>query len=297
MWFSPVNLPPRFKMTSFNVSDITALLGEVAKHNANVLADTLQPHADLLFNIIKEEVEAKHDDIMKDFKKQIRETRGEIKKVSVPVWRYKTRIYKKPRDVYEAELHEMLLDARIEKRQQEVECDRICRLNGWHWTIGVGYANAPPVWGEDVGAFVPEAWTLKPVPVHLVMWKTDLLVRLSTLFAANVWVERAYGRLIYETPDYEIREMVVNATLYPRGLLADNKRRLDAVRVKYPWNYVQAYAPHPDDEEVVLLGPDNEVPRTPPVSPALAPAQPPPIGRPVCPREDYLCMCYDGSWD
>jgi len=280
-------------MTTFDIFDISALLGEVNKHNMAVLADDLQPHNDFLFNIIKEEVAAKHDDIMKAFKTKIRETRGKVTKVSVPLWTYKTRFYKKPWDVYKAELNEMLLDERNEKRRQEFEYDRVCTLNGWHWKIGVAYKDAPIAWGEDAGAFHPEAWSVNPMPVNLVVSKTDLMARLSTLFAPFVWVERAYGRVIHETRDYEIREMVLQATLYPRGLLADKKASLEKMYEKYPHNYAQAYV-LAEDEEVVLNGPDREPPRTPPVTPSPAPQEPPAIQRPcpvdgVCTRTECAC--------
>lgn len=269
-------------MASFDIHDISALLGEVRRHNASVLADDLQPYNDLLFNIIAQEIHAKHDDIMEDFKTKIQETYGTVNQVTVPLWSYKTRFYKKPKDVYEAELSDMPFDERHMKRCDKIECDRICIENGWHWTIGVIDRDPPIVWKDDVEKFLPDMWTLRPVPVNLIVFKTDLLIRLSTLFTGNVVkVERFYGKLIHETRDYEIREMWINATLYPRGLRGHQKNAVIAALEKYSHDYAPTYLLS-TDEDVVMNGPGLEPPKTPPASPSMTPVCPPaPKRRPV----------------
>lgn len=251
-------------MALFNNLDIADVVAEAQRHNSRVLEDELQPYNDMLFKIISDGIKAKHDNILEHFKTRIRLAPRYIKVVSVPFWAYNVRYFRQSREEYAATLRAVPYTERYARVNDDQERDSVYRSNGWHWTIG---ALSPVQWLDE-----EETWKLRPVPVDLVVRRTDLCQRLSTLFQGHVWVAREYHGTIHEDAHCEVRSFALVAKFYVDGI-GDRPAWVDALK-----RTTTKYSAHVIEEEdylspnVVLTGPGLAPPRTPPTSPVRPPA-------------------------
>jgi hypothetical protein len=260
-------------MALFSNFDIAAVTGEAVVHNSNVLANDLQPYNDLLFNIISDEIKTRRGRILEHFKTNIKETPGNVRSVSVPLWSYNVRHFLTTRQEYYTELAKLSYMERVTKDAEDRALRKIHEDNGWHWTIGV----------ESSVQYLDEEtrWTLRPVPVDLVVRKTDLLQRLSNLFAGQrVWVSREFAGCLHDDDRCRVEKIVLRAHLHVNGFghMLGRTRALKNTADKYPASY-KPYKPFAEfgpaaSEKVVLMGPDLAPPKTPPTSAVSTPAAP-----------------------
>lgn len=250
-------------MALFSNFDMAAVIGEAYQHNAKVLERELQPYNDMLFKIISDEIKTKRDDILEQFKTQIKETPGRARVVSVPLWTYNVRHFLTSREEYQTEFAKLTYMERVNKSRENRELYKLHEDNGWHWKIGV---LSPVQWlDEDTN------WSLRPVPVDLVVGKTDLLLRLSNLFAdTHVWVKREYDGFIHDDDRCKINKIVLRAHFHVEGLGRHVMRTKALKRVQDKYARYQNYAPE-EGHQVTLIGPGLEPPKTPPASPAVPP--------------------------
>lgn len=268
-------------MALFNTFDIAGVVAEAQQHNNKMLADDLQPYNDMLFKLIADNIKTQHDFILERFKTNIKTTPGFSKVVSVPLWNYNVRYFFTNRQKYWADFATLNYMERVNKAQEAADQRRLHEDNGWHWTIG---AMSPVQWLEE-----ETSWRLRPVPVDLVVRKTDLLQRLSNLFDTDmhsqphVWVTREYCGRIYEDDHCEVQRIALTANFYVGGI-AHQTVRTEALK-----RTALKYAARVDEEEdflsprVVLTGPP---PQTPPSSPVRPPTPRAPR-RPRCESCDY----------
>jgi len=248
-------------MSIFEITDIAALQAEASKHNTEVLAEELQPYNDLLFDIITKELATKKEEIVASLKEQIKTTQGRVKSVGVPIWSYNTRIYTKTREEHNEELMAMPYGDRVRQLAEDREQSQRCTDNGSHWTIGVASSIQ---WLDE-----ETRWSLRPVPVDLVVRKTDLLQRIAVEFCDCVWVARSCGERIYNTANFFVQRMDLHAYFYVGGLKPHHKTQTLSVRRKYA-----GYMPYTPDSEfgptvaerVMLTGPGLYQPDTPSVT-------------------------------
>lgn len=277
-------------MTLLNNFDIAALQGEASRHNLKVLEKDLQPYNDILFNIIRNEIESNPDSIIDQFRRKIRESTGHVKTVSVPLWTYNTRFFNTSRQDYNRELLKLNPVELGIKCREDRELMKLHRDNGWHWMVGVSSGKSYQ-WNDDyTGVTLQENWTLKQVPVDLVLRKTDILLRLSNLFdGEHVWVTREYLGYVHDDDRCRVDKMVLKAHFHVDGLksMAGRVRVLRDVRAKYA-SHSDAF--FEEGDRTVLTGPGLEPPVTPPSSPVDAAPVPraPKARRSRCPSCDGL---------
>lgn len=257
-------------MALFNTFDIATVIGEALKHNSDVQEKDLQPYNDILFKIISSDIESKRDEILDQFKVKIRESPGRVTVVSVPLWTYNTRFFNSTREEYNAELLKLTPSERINTGRANRELFKIHRDNGWHWMVGVSSGNNYEWDDEFTEMTLQENWSLKQVPVDVVVRKTDLLQRLSNLFVdGRVWVTREYLGYVHDDDRCRVDKMALRAYFYVDGFQrrTAQRRALKDVRTKYA-SY-SGFVPQ-EDHIVTLTGPDLEPPRTPPASPTVS---------------------------
>ena len=275
-------------MSIFTNIDIAILQGEAHRHNSSVLASDLQPYNDLLFDIISKEVSAKKAELMESLNSQINNHPVRLTRVCVPIWSYNSRIYTKSRETYNEEVRNMTYMQRVDADRQEKEQNRICEENGWHWTIGVESAVQ---WLDE-----PTNWKLQPVPVNLVIRKTDLLWRLSLMFARDVLIEHVYKGRVYSCKNYLIEKYELRATFFLNGFSRHAKKLRENVSKKYSAGY-EPYRPDTTfgptaSDSVVLTGPGREPPKTPPTTAVSTPMVP---NAPRRMRYESCEYCYDSE--
>ena len=257
-------------MALFNNFDIADVIGEAYRHNKKVVEQDLQQYNDMLFKIIADEINGKREDILNQFKTKIQETSGKVNVVSIPLWTYNVRHFFTPREIYLAELENMPYTDRIDRVNADEERDAVYSANGWHWTIGL---MSPVQWLDE-----ETNWTLRPVPVDLIVRKTDLLHRLSNLFQGHVWITREYVGFVHEDQHCQARKIVLRAHFHVKGLNRYKYKvnALNAAKAKYlNYSEIERY----DGYKPILTGPGLEPPQTPPASPTQTPAEPPPVQR------------------
>lgn len=241
-------------------SDIASLINEASRHNKMALETQLQPYNDLLFSIISSDIKTKHDDIMKELREKIQRSPGEIRNVDAYLWHYNVRYYHLSSKEYANKVHELPPQEQYGKMLEGVSREAIYDSNGWNWKIGA----------EFDGILNANTWQriyddLPMVPVDMVMRKTDLLARLSTLFHDYGWVEREVGKIIHEDETCVIRTVILKVHFYPKGVPGGYKtKKLEAAKTKYATHETYTVL---DDHRVVLRGPGLEPPQTPPSTP------------------------------
>lgn len=254
-------------MAAFSNFDIASLIVEASRHNKTVIETQLQPYNDFLFNIISASIKARHDDIMKDLREKIQCSGGEVRKVEAYLWHYNVRYFKLSSKEYANKLHQLPAQEQYNKHLEGVARDAVYDSNGWHWKIGA----------EFDGIIDAENWAqiydnLPMVPVDLVMRKTDLLARLSTLFHDYGWVEREVGRVVHEDETCDVRAIILKVHFYPKGVPGGYRgNALNAAKTKYATHVDYKVQ---DDHRVVLRGPGLAPPQTPPSSPPATPDAP-----------------------
>lgn len=260
-------------MALFSNFDITSVICEALQHNSQVLETELQPYNDILFKVISDDIKTKREDILEQFKTNIKKTPGKAQVVSVPLWTYNTRFFTTTREEYNRELLKLAPFERGIKNRENRELMKLHRENGWHWMVGVSSGNFYE-WDDDYTEMtLHENWSLKQVPVDLVIRKTDLLQRLSNLFmGGHVWVTREFSDCVHYDDRCRVDKMVLRAHFHVDTFkhLIGRNRALKSTRSKYVSHADFALE---ENETVVLTGPGLEPPHTPPPSPAV-PATP-----------------------
>lgn len=261
-------------MATFSTSDINSLVAESRKHDDVLVKKELQPYNDFLYTIISQNIRARHDDIMETLKTKIRDSPTKIRAVAAPLWSYNVRYFHKTRQEYDAYMGGLTVQERMMKMAETAQCDQLYESNGWHWTIGAEFDGIPDWMSSHVYENLP------PVPVDLIVRRTDLCARLSTLFHGHGWVNRVYSDILYENDECIIRKMTLMVYFYPNGLPHGfQTKAVQTAKDKYAThvNYrVQ------DDHRVVLRGPGLEPPQTPPSSPPATPGAPQRKRCPTC---------------
>jgi hypothetical protein len=253
-------------MAAFSNFDMASLIVEAHTHDKVLVEQELQPYNDFLYKIISDEIRAKHDDIMAALKTKIRDSPTKIRSVAVPLWSYNVRYFNKSRAEFNATMGEMAVGGRMTKLAESAILDQVYEDNGWHWKIGAEFDGLPDWTAPTIYDNLPM------VPVDLIVRKTDLLARLSTLFLGNGWIRRVYEDILHEDGRCTIRKITLMVEFYPDGLPQGYQTRgLQAAKEKYAThvNYkVQ------DDHRVVLRGPGRAPPYTPPTSVVSTPEAP-----------------------
>jgi hypothetical protein len=253
-------------MATFSNFDISSLIVESIQHDKVVVEKDLQPYNDFLFKIISDQIRAKHDEIMETLKQKIRDSPTKIRSVAAPLWSYNVRYYKKSRAEFNAEMGALTVQERMDKLAESGILDQVYEDNGWHWKIGAefdGFVDwtAPHIYDN-----------LPMVPVDLVVRKTDLLARLSTLFLRHGWVRRVYEDILHEDEERIARKMTLMVEFYPDGLPQGYQLRgFKAAKQKYATHVDYKVQ---DDHRVVLRGPGRAPPYTPPTSAVSTPDAP-----------------------
>ncbi len=264
-------------MAVFSNIDIASLTVEAYRRNKVAVETQLQPYNDFLFNIISADIKARHDDIMKELKEKIQCSAGEVRKVDAYLWSYNVRYYHLSSKEYANKLHALPAQDQYSKHLEGIAREAVYDSNGWHWKIGA----------EFDGIIDASTWphiydNLPMVPVDLVMRKTDLLARLSTLFHDCGWVEREVGRIVHEDETCVVRTIILKVHFYPKEVPGGYKgNALQAAKTKYA-NH-QDYKVQ-DDHRVVLRGPGLAPPSTPP-------QQDTPPATPKAPRRQRCPTC------
>lgn len=253
-------------MALFNHRDILTIEADANLHNKEVAAKSLQPYNDLLFKIVCDHVRARRDALVEDIRKKIQETPSRVVTIAVPLWSYNVRYFYKSREQYCAEIRNMPQEHRFATLDEDRRLQMADNVNGWNWTIGAEFdGDLPPRSISPLEPWYPPACdVLPPVPVDVVVRKTDLLKRLSTtLFPGYGWVFADYGETIHADDRCEVRKRTIHVLYSVSGNDPGNykTKALYPVAVKYA-----TYADYtvPDDHRVVLRGPGLAPPRTPP---------------------------------
>ena len=265
-------------MATFSNFDIASLAVEASRRNKVAVETQLQPYNDFLFNIISADIKTRHDDIMRELREKIQCTPGEVRKVDAYLWHYNVRYYKLSPKEYANKLHELPAQDQYSKHLEGMARDAVYDSNGWHWKIGA----------EFDGIIDASTWphiydNLPMVPVDLVMRKTDLLARLSTLFHDCGWVEREVGRIVHTDETCDVRTIILKVQFYPKGVPGGYRgNALQAAMAKYAEHNDYKVQ---DDHRVVLRGPGLAPPSTPPQQ-NTPPATPKAPRRQRCPTCD-----------
>lgn len=253
-------------MALFSNYDIAVLTGEASQHKTKMLEKDLQPYNDILFNKIRAELEARHDEIIDQLQEKIRNAPERSRVVSVPLWSYNVRHFNQSRADYDADLMKLSPLERTAKIQADRSLAQTHVCNGWQWMIGVS-SGSSYTWDDDFAIMqVDTNWSLRQVPVDLVLRKTDLLLRLTNLFHEHVWVTRDFSECVRYYDECKIDKMVIHAHFYMDGFARRGywKRSLKDTKAKYAKHarYVLE-----EGQKIVLTGPGLEPLQTPPGSP------------------------------
>lgn len=275
-------------MAVFSNIDIASLAVEASRHNKVAVETQLQPYNDFLFNIISADIKARHDDIMRELREKIQCTAGEVRKVDAYLWSYNVRYFKLSSKEYANKLHALPAQDQYGKHLEGIAREAVYDSNGWNWKIGAEFD------GDIDSSSWPHIYDNLPmVSVDLVMRKTDLLARLSTLFHDCGWVEREVGRIVHTDETCDVRTIILKVQFYPKGVPGGYRgNALQAAMTKYAEH--KDYKVQ-DDHRVVLRGPGLAPPSTPPQSPASL-ATPGAPRRQRCPTCDGVdIMTYDSE--
>lgn len=275
-----LNTPQQYKMALFNHRDILSIQADALQHNQEVVAKEFQPYNDLLFKIIRDDVTSRREAIVAEIQAEIKKTPGKVVSVSVPLWSYNVRYFRRTKEERFEELNAMDSEERIREMEDDRRLLKMDKKNGWQWTIGTkfdGEKNWDLLGGDAIPAswFVPENLDRLPsIPVDVIVRKTDLLHRLATtLFPGYGWVINSYGEILHSGYRCEVLRKTLYLVYSPTGLPENGvkSKALHKVAVKYATHSDYKL---PEGHKVVLKGPGREPPRTPPQSPPATPAPP-----------------------
>jgi len=210
-------------MDSFFNQDFSkiALYSAWVRHQAQLRAQRLQPHNDFLYEVVKESILARREELFNDLL-VVSATSLTPQGLSIPLWNYCAASYDAPKSS---------LDSTKLRESEE-----LLRRKGYQWFVGlVPRGEGPDVRYDEDGWDSTWRWRL-PQPVHDVVRNTDFLQRLALLFGNDKF--RVDYSIVSEKrlrKPLPVRVMKVELRLHyhPNGLYKGPRDALRKVEDKY----------------------------------------------------------------
>ena len=237
----PLHHTTSYKMPLFNSTQISILQDMAISRTQQLEMESLQPYADYLYDIIVEDLVRDKSLIFSDLMRATRDATNP-ETINVPFWRFIS--YITATETFGDDRRDSYIGVSETSSSQ---------WNKYHSTV----------------------WVLAPVAMDTLFRKTDLCARLSLFLGEENFQVGVRADYTGWNQDDDCCYNDLFIRFFPRGVCAEQRARIEAVKVKYN----SYYTPRPlgEDEVIERSGDACRPPRTPDLPPATATTAPPPI--------------------